>query len=206
MFKGQVNLRQRSDKRNNWAKYNTNDFAVDKFEKDGDSNSIEIKDEQEKRIGREEQGTREGEDGNVKRRDRRTMQNREVIENCWTMEISSMMTTTTTTVASGYYDVGRLMQNFSNSNNSSNDGPSECRQEVNTNGLADFIIYGIFVNLIGLFGIFGNAISMIILSRPQMKSSINYLLIGLARCDTVLIIIAVSASPFFYFLHFLRKK
>jgi len=105
------------------------------------------------------------------------------------MEINSMMTTTT--AASHYYDVGKFMQNFSNS---SNEGPFECEQEVNTNGLADFIIYGIFVNLIGLFGIFGNTISMIILSRPQMKSSINYLLIGLARCDTVLIIIAVSAS------------
>lgn len=110
------------------------------------------------------------------------------------MEISSM--TTTATVTSDY-NVGRFVQNFSNSNYNSNyisnDWPSEC-QEVNTNGLADFIIYGIFVNLIGLFGIFGNAISMIILSRPQMKSSINYLLIGLARCDTVLIIIAVNAS------------
>ncbi|XP_012056839.1 PREDICTED: FMRFamide receptor [Atta cephalotes] len=101
------------------------------------------------------------------------------------MEISSMMTTT---AASHYYDDCKFMQNFSNS---SNEGPFECGQEVNTNGLADFIIYGIFVNLIGLFGIFGNTISMIILSRPQMKSSINYLLIGLARCDTVLIIIAV---------------
>lgn len=93
----------------------------------------------------------------------------------------------TTTAASRYYD-DKFMQNFSNS---SNEGLFECGQEVNTNGLADFIIYGIFVNLIGLFGIFGNTISMIILSRPQMKSSINYLLIGLARCDTVLIIIAV---------------
>jgi len=98
--------------------------------------------------------------------------------------------TTTAMVTSNYYDV-EFVQNFNNSNNSNN-GPFECMQEVNTNGLADFIIYGIFVNLIGLFGIFGNTISMIILSRPQMKSSINYLLIGLARCDTVLIIIAVS--------------
>lgn len=100
--------------------------------------------------------------------------------------------TTTATIASSYYDVGRFMQNFSNINDT--DEPLECKQQVNTYGLADFIIYGIFVNLIGLFGIFGNAISMIILSRPQMKSSINYLLIGLARCDTVLIIIAVSAT------------
>ncbi|CAL1676797.1 unnamed protein product [Lasius platythorax] len=99
------------------------------------------------------------------------------------MEMSS-----TTTVASSYYNVTEFAQNFSND---SNGGPLECNQEINTNGLSDFIVYGIFINLIGLFGIFGNAISMIILSRPQMKSSINYLLIGLARCDTVLIIIAV---------------
>ncbi|KMQ92103.1 fmrfamide receptor [Lasius niger] len=98
------------------------------------------------------------------------------------MEMSS-----TTTVASSYYNVTKFAQNFSND---SNGGPFECNQEINTNGLSDFIVYGIFINLIGLFGIFGNAISMIILSRPQMKSSINYLLIGLARCDTVLIIIA----------------
>ncbi|XP_050442206.1 FMRFamide receptor [Adelges cooleyi] len=54
--------------------------------------------------------------------------------------------------------------------------------------LFEFITYGILLNVIGVFGILGNVISMIILSRPQMKSSINYLLIGLARCDTVLII------------------
>lgn len=51
-----------------------------------------------------------------------------------------------------------------------------------------FIMNGILLNVVGFFGIFGNIISMIILSRPQMKSSINYLLIGLARCDTVLIL------------------
>lgn len=54
-----------------------------------------------------------------------------------------------------------------------------------------FIINGIFLNGIGLLGILGNIISMIILSRPQMKSSINYLLIGLARVDTVLIITSI---------------
>lgn len=54
--------------------------------------------------------------------------------------------------------------------------------------LFEFISNGILLNVVGLFGIFGNVISMIILSRPQMRSSINYLLIGLARCDTILII------------------
>ncbi|KAG8249903.1 obsolete signal transducer activity protein [Homalodisca vitripennis] len=55
----------------------------------------------------------------------------------------------------------------------------------------EFIAYGVLLNLIGLMGIIGNVISMIILSRPQMRSSINYLLIGLARCDTVLIVTSI---------------
>ncbi len=54
-----------------------------------------------------------------------------------------------------------------------------------------FVVYSVLLNVIGIFGIVGNIISMIILSRPQMKSSINYLLIGLARCDTVLIITSI---------------
>lgn len=51
-----------------------------------------------------------------------------------------------------------------------------------------FLTNGVLINVIGILGIFGNIISMIILSRPQMRSSINYLLIGLARCDTILIL------------------
>lgn len=54
-----------------------------------------------------------------------------------------------------------------------------------------FIVNGVLLNLIGVLGILGNIISMIILSRPQMRSSINYLLIGLARIDTVLIITSI---------------
>lgn len=54
-----------------------------------------------------------------------------------------------------------------------------------------FIVNGILLNLIGILGILGNIISMIILSRPQMRCSINCLLIGLARIDTVLIITSI---------------
>nr|CAD7581253.1 unnamed protein product [Timema californicum] len=61
---------------------------------------------------------------------------------------------------------------------------SEERQDI----IYQFITNGVLLNVIGVLGILGNIISMIILSRPQMKSSINYLLIGLARCDTVLIL------------------
>lgn len=52
----------------------------------------------------------------------------------------------------------------------------------------DFYLYSMALNFVGVIGILGNIVTMIILSRPQMRSSINYLLIGLARCDTVLII------------------
>lgn len=69
-------------------------------------------------------------------------------------------------------------------------GPNDsCLHEINPGmDCYRFITNGILLNSIGILGILGNIISMIILSRPQMKSSINYLLIGLARVDTVLII------------------
>lgn len=88
-----------------------------------------------------------------------------------------------------YYEADQLLENLSIKETAEE---LECKQAISSSGLFDFIIYGVLVNLIGIFGIFGNAISMIILSRPQMKSSINYLLIGLARCDTILIVISVS--------------
>ncbi|EAA01756.2 AGAP001862-PA [Anopheles gambiae str. PEST] len=55
----------------------------------------------------------------------------------------------------------------------------------------EFWISGVVMNIVALIGILGNIFSMVILSRPQMRSSINYLLIGLARCDTVLILTSV---------------
>ena len=45
----------------------------------------------------------------------------------------------------------------------------------------EFIVHGIMLNTIGLLGLIGNVISIGVLSRPQMKSSINTLLIGLVR-------------------------
>ncbi|KAJ8978114.1 hypothetical protein NQ317_015924 [Molorchus minor] len=54
-----------------------------------------------------------------------------------------------------------------------------------------FVANGLLITIIGVLGLLGNIISMIILSRPQMRSSINYLLIGLARIDTVLIITSI---------------
>lgn len=81
--------------------------------------------------------------------------------------------------------------NISNTLNLSGLLYEESNDEDKRKILYEFVTNGVLLNVIGILGIFGNIISMIILSRPQMKSSINYLLIGLARCDTVLIITSV---------------
>jgi 7 transmembrane receptor (rhodopsin family) len=67
----------------------------------------------------------------------------------------------------------------------------ECEDVAGDLSLFEFWTNGILLNIVGVFGIFGNILSMIILSRPQMRSSINYLLIGLARCDIVLILTSI---------------
>ncbi|XP_014214332.1 FMRFamide receptor [Copidosoma floridanum] len=71
-----------------------------------------------------------------------------------------------------------------------NSGNTNCSLESG-DGLLEFLIYGLLLNAVSFLGIVGNTISMIVLSRPQMKSSINYLLIGLATCDTILILLSV---------------
>ena len=74
--------------------------------------------------------------------------------------------------------------------------------------LFGFWTNGILLNLVALLGILGNSLSMIILSRPQMRSSINYLLYGLARCDIVLILTSIllfgipSLYPYTGFLRY----
>jgi len=57
--------------------------------------------------------------------------------------------------------------------------------------LWEFWVPGVLLPTIGLLGLLGNAISIFILSRPQMRSSINCLLIGLASFDIVLILTSI---------------
>lgn len=85
-----------------------------------------------------------------------------------------------------------MMINISNLTNSDVNVTDTCWEKGNEEvDLYRFIVNGVLLNLVGLLGIVGNIISMIILSRPQMRSSINYLLIGLARVDTLLIITSI---------------
>lgn len=78
-----------------------------------------------------------------------------------------------------------------------NNSAPTCPEEFSPNENAfDFWMSGLVLNCVGVIGILGNILSMVILSRPQMRSSINYLLIGLARCDTVLIITSMFLFGF----------
>lgn len=49
---------------------------------------------------------------------------------------------------------------------------------------------------VAVLGVLGNILSMLILSRPQMKSSISAVLFGLACCDTLLLIDSVMLFSF----------
>lgn len=57
--------------------------------------------------------------------------------------------------------------------------------------LFNFVTGGILLNTIGIFGLIGNVITMIVISRPQMRSSTNYLLTWLARCDSLIILTCI---------------
>lgn len=77
--------------------------------------------------------------------------------------------------------------------------PNTCHEDYapeDDHNFLDFWLSGVLLNVIGVVGILGNVLSMVILSRPQMRSSINYLLIGLARCDTVLIVTSMLLFGF----------
>ena len=58
----------------------------------------------------------------------------------------------------------------------------------------EFVVHGILINSVGVLGLLGNVVSIVVLSRPQMKSSINTLLIGLVGCDSLLIITSIFIS------------
>ncbi|XP_037963697.2 FMRFamide receptor [Plutella xylostella] len=57
--------------------------------------------------------------------------------------------------------------------------------------LLRFVLHGVLLNVLGAGGLLGNALAVVVLSRPQMRSSVNCLLVGLAAADTVLIVTSV---------------
>ncbi|CAK1547972.1 unnamed protein product [Leptosia nina] len=70
-------------------------------------------------------------------------------------------------------------------------GSLECDTDLEVSGsdkLFRFVVHGVLLNAIGAGGLLGNALAVLVLSRPQMRSSVNCLLVGLAACDTLLIL------------------
>ncbi|XP_054722389.1 FMRFamide receptor-like [Uloborus diversus] len=60
----------------------------------------------------------------------------------------------------------------------------------------EFITEGALITIIGLLGVIANIVSLVILSRPQMRSSVNCGLQGLAVFDTIVLICAVLMYGF----------
>ncbi|KAG8186389.1 hypothetical protein JTE90_026807 [Oedothorax gibbosus] len=55
----------------------------------------------------------------------------------------------------------------------------------------EFVTEGVLISTVGVLGVVANLVSLIILSRPQMRSSVNCGLQGLAVFDTMVLICAV---------------
>ncbi|CAB4056051.1 unnamed protein product [Lepeophtheirus salmonis] len=55
----------------------------------------------------------------------------------------------------------------------------------------EFWFEGVFLVLVGTFGLFGNAMSIAVLSRNEMKNVFNRLLIFLSFIDSIMILFAI---------------
>uniref|UniRef100_A0A6A7G2Q3 FMRFamide receptor-like n=1 Tax=Hirondellea gigas TaxID=1518452 RepID=A0A6A7G2Q3_9CRUS len=83
-----------------------------------------------------------------------------------------------------------IASEFSNYTNSSDFYDEECvlRESLQEHkDLFPFIIYGILLNSVGGMGLVGNILSVMILSRPNMRSSINCCFVGLSTFDSILL-------------------
>ena len=65
----------------------------------------------------------------------------------------------------------------------------------------EFVVHGILICAVGLLGLLGNLASIVTLSRPQMKNSINTILIGLVSCDSLLIVTSLLMFSLTVFHH-----
>ena len=65
----------------------------------------------------------------------------------------------------------------------------------------EFVFHGLLISCLGIFGLMGNLASIVILSRPQMRNSINTILIALVSCDILLILTSILMFSFTVFRH-----
>jgi len=84
--------------------------------------------------------------------------------------------------------------------------PHNVTQSAPKESAVEFVVYGILLVGVGILGLLGNVISIVVLTRPQMKSSINIILVGLVSCDSILIVTSIlmfgiKALSFNYEIH-----
>ena len=60
----------------------------------------------------------------------------------------------------------------------------------------DMVTHGILVPMIGALGLLGNLLCILVLTRPQMKSSINTILVALVSCDSLVIVTSILMFVF----------
>lgn len=82
-----------------------------------------------------------------------------------------------------------IMSSVSQNSSSTHVVNSEC--ELYSDTLFVFLVSGIGTTFICLFGVFGNILSAIVLSRPSMRSSVNIILFALSIYDLIFVIISL---------------
>ena len=64
----------------------------------------------------------------------------------------------------------------------------------------EFVLHGVFLNLIGVVGLVGNGLCIAVLTRPQMRNSTNLILTALATFDSVVIATSMLMLRYVYYL------
>jgi hypothetical protein len=67
--------------------------------------------------------------------------------------------------------------------------PNQAQKHLNMAFL--FIVNGLGITVVAILGVIGNILSAVVLSRPQMRSSVTCLLIGLTFCDSLLVFLSI---------------
>ena len=71
-----------------------------------------------------------------------------------------------------------------------------------------FLVGGVGISTVCIFGIFGNILSALVLSRSSMRSSVNIILLGLSICDLTFVTVSLmfyGASSIFQYFCLLLK-
>ncbi|TRY73705.1 hypothetical protein TCAL_00917, partial [Tigriopus californicus] len=84
----------------------------------------------------------------------------------------------------------------SNSTNGSTTTSKDCGSWEPKIDKCSFWMEGVLISITGSFGLVGNLISMVILSKPNMYNSFNQLLITLSAMDSIFIILAIVDYSF----------